>query len=74
MKQYKAYLTESNEENTRFQFQSIGKRGVFEKVIFFTPLTFDTYNLALLDYDELTGKYDDLSVTDNGDMPESSLQ
>lgn len=70
MKQYKAYLTESNEENTRFQFQSIGKRGVFEKVIFFTPLTFDTYNLALLDYDELTGKYDDLSVTDNGDMPE----
>ncbi|WP_409021359.1 DUF6934 family protein [Dyadobacter sp. CY261] len=70
MGQYKAYQTESNEENTRFQFQSIGKRGVFEKVIFFTPLTIDTYNLSLVDYDKATGSYDDLSVTDNGDMPE----
>ncbi|OJV16903.1 MAG: hypothetical protein BGO21_29085 [Dyadobacter sp. 50-39] len=70
MKQYQAYLTESNEENTRFQFQSIGKRGVFEKVIFFTPLTSDTYNLSLVDYNTKTNSYDDLSVTDNGDMPE----
>ena len=70
MGHYKAYQTESNEENTRFQFQSIGKRGVFEKVIFFTPLTIDTYNLSLLDYDATRGSYDDLSVTDNGDMPE----
>ena len=70
MQQFKAYQTESNEENTRFQFQSIGKRGVFEKVIFFTPLTIDTYNLSLVDYDTATEQYDDLSVTDNGDMPE----
>jgi hypothetical protein len=70
MGQYKAYLTTSNEENTRFQFQSVGKRGVFEKVVFFTPLTIDTYNLSLLDYDTETGDYDDLSVTDNGDMLE----
>ncbi|SDG11032.1 hypothetical protein SAMN04487996_11575 [Dyadobacter soli] len=70
MKQFEAYLTTSNEENTRFQFQSEGKRGVFEKVVFFTPLTIDTYNLALLDYNTETGGYDDLSVTDNGDMPE----
>ena len=67
---YKAYPTESNRENTRFHFQSIGKRGVFEKVIFFTPVTFDTFNLSLVDFDSATGNYDDLSVTDNGDMPE----
>lgn len=70
MRQYEAYLTTSNDENTRFQFQSVGKRGVFEKVICFTPLTVDTYNLSLVDYDSATGSYDDLSVTDNGDMPE----
>lgn len=70
MRQYEAYLTTSNDENTRFQFQSVGKRGVFEKVIYFTPLTVDTYNLSLVDYDSATDSYDDLSVTDNGDMPE----
>ncbi|MCF2491562.1 DUF6934 family protein [Dyadobacter sp. CY347] len=68
--QYQAYPVESNEENTRFQFQSVGKRGVFEKVIFITPLTFDTFNLSLVDFNPATGNYDDLSVTDNGDMPE----
>ena len=31
---YEAYPLTNNHENTRFQFQSIGKRGVFEKVIF----------------------------------------
>jgi len=31
---YEAYILTNNHENTRFQFQSIGKRGVFEKVIF----------------------------------------
>lgn len=70
MGQYEAYLTTSNEENTRFQFLSVGKRGVFDKVVFFTPLRIDTYNLSLLDYDAESGSYDDLSVTDNGDMPE----
>lgn len=70
MQQYKAYLTESNAENTRFQFQSSGKRGVFEKVILFTPLTFDIFNLSLVDYDAAKGNYNDISVTDNGDMPE----
>lgn len=70
MGQYEAYLTTSNEENTRFQFLSVGKRGVFDKVVFFTPLRIDTYNLSLLDYDTESGSYDDLSVTDNGDMPE----
>lgn len=70
MGQYQAYPTTSNGENTRFRFQSVGKRGVFEKVIFFTPLSDDVYNLSLVDYDLLSDTYDDMSVTDNGDMPE----
>lgn len=67
---YKPYILNVNEDHTRFQFQSIGKRGVFEKVILFQLLADDIYNLALLDYDLDSQKYSDLSVTDNGDMLE----
>lgn len=67
---YKPYTIDINEDHTRFQFQSVGKRGVFEKVILFQLLADDIYNLALLDYNPLSQKYSDLSVTDNGDMPE----
>ena len=66
---YEPYKLHADKENTRCQFQSIGKRGIFEKVILFTPLSELTYNLALLDYNPADHKYDDLSVTDNGDMP-----
>jgi hypothetical protein len=66
---HKAYTLNSNTENTRFHFHSVGKRGSFEKVILFTPLTEAMYNLALLDYNPDSNEYDDLSVTDNGDMP-----
>ncbi|SKB58782.1 DUF6934 family protein [Dyadobacter psychrophilus] len=67
---YEAYCFTSNSENTRFQFQSVGKRGVFEKVIFITAMSDDIYNLALVDYNVETEEYNDISVTDNGDMPE----
>lgn len=67
---YEAYNVESSLDNTRFQFQSIGKRDVFEKVIFITPLSGEVYNLSLVDYQPATGLYSDMSVTDNGDMRE----
>ncbi|MEO6686745.1 MAG: hypothetical protein ABIN24_12305 [Dyadobacter sp.] len=67
---YKSYELNKNEENTRFQFQSIGKRGIFEKVIIFNLITNEIYNLALLDYNPSSDEYSDLSITDNGDMPE----
>jgi hypothetical protein len=66
---YEAYELSANTENTRFQFQSIGKRGIFEKVILLTPLSETIFNLALLDFNSVSREYDDLSVTDNGDMP-----
>ena len=67
---YKPYTLNVNENKTRFQFQSVGKRGIFEKVIQFMPLPNGLYNLALLDYNQVTGEENNLSITDNGDMPE----
>ena len=67
---YKPYIFRSDEENTSFHFQSVGKRGVFDKLILIRPLSEEHYNLSLLDYDINTQEYSDISVTDNGDMPE----
>ncbi|MCF0061240.1 hypothetical protein MUK70_18530 [Dyadobacter chenwenxiniae] len=68
--QYEAYPFIYNAENTRFQFQSIGRRGVFEKVVFITPISDEVYNLSLVDYNVASGEYSDQTITDNGDMPE----
>lgn len=70
MKQYQAYPVTFDVKNARFRFQSIGKRGVFDKIVEFIPISPNMYNLALLDYNLLTNEYSDISVTDNGDMPE----
>jgi len=66
---HEPYELHVNEEGTRFQFQSIGKRGIFEKIISLTPLSANIYNLALLDYNLNTQEHSDILITDNGDMP-----
>lgn len=70
MQQYEAYPFVLNEGKTHYHFQSIGKRGVFEKAIEFSPLNDNVYNLALLDFDPTTGEFVDDTITDNGDMRE----
>lgn len=70
MGQYQAYPFLANEATGHFKFQSVVKRGTFEKTIELTKLAPDQYNLALLDFDPGTQDYTDNSVTDNGDMPE----
>lgn len=67
---YEAYPFKLNEENTHFKFLSEGKRGLVEKVVAFSLIDDNIYNLALLDFDKVTQDYTDQSVTDNGDMPE----
>ncbi|REA61338.1 hypothetical protein DSL64_12905 [Dyadobacter luteus] len=67
---YEPYEFILNEENTHFKFQSVGKRGVFDKAIAFTLIGDNIYNLALLDFDPIAQNYTDQNVTDNGDMPE----
>ncbi|WP_159472231.1 DUF6934 family protein [Dyadobacter sp. 3J3] len=66
----KSYPFRYNEDFTQFDFQSIGKRGVFEKAITFSIISENIYNLALMDFDPISQTYNDQSVTDNGDMPE----
>ncbi|WP_342088350.1 DUF6934 family protein [Dyadobacter sp. OTU695] len=70
MQLYEAYPFVLNEGKTHYHFQSIGKRGVFEKAIEFSPLNDNVYNLALLDFNPETGEYSDDTITDNGDMRE----
>ena len=70
MQQYEAYPFVLNEGKTHYHFQSIGKRGVFEKAIEFSPLNDNIYNLALLDFDPVTREFVDDTITDNGDMRE----
>lgn len=70
MQHYEAYPFVLNEGKTHYHFQSIGKRGVFEKAIAFSLLNADIYNLALLDFNSETGEYLDDTITDNGDMRE----
>ena len=66
---YETYELLITEQDKRFSFQSIGKNGTVEKVISFSPLNEDHYNLSLLDYNCASGAGDDESRTDNGDLP-----
>lgn len=67
---YKSYPFRFNQDFSQVNFQSIGKRGVFDKAITFSAISENIYNLALLDFDPVNQTYNDQSVTDNGDMPE----
>lgn len=50
-----------------YEFISIGPNGAIKKVIRFTQLDKEAYNLAFGDLDFETGEIDDLSVTNNND-------
>jgi hypothetical protein len=62
------YQLKAEEQFTRFEFISEGRRGAIRKLIEFQR-TSDTevYNLAFGDKDSETESVDDLAVTDNGD-------
>lgn len=65
---YPSYLFYSNQNSTEFFFESIGSKGVINKVIAFQETSFaGIYNLALGDINPLTNEVDDTVVTDNGD-------
>ncbi|AQG81967.1 DUF6934 family protein [Spirosoma montaniterrae] len=65
--QYPAYSFVQSDDATQFFFKSIGPKGVIQKIIVLSLVDDSVYNLALGDYDHLTGKIDDQSVSDNGD-------
>jgi hypothetical protein len=65
---YPSYLFYSNQNSTEFFFESIGSKGIINKVIAFQETSFTgIYNLALGDVNTLTNEVDDAVVTDNGD-------
>jgi hypothetical protein len=53
---------------TRYFFISKGTKGEIDKVVDFQEVSDNIYNLALGDYDFVTGLIDDSNVSDNGDM------
>lgn len=66
---YPNYLFHSNLSSTEFFFESIGSKGIINKVVAFQQTSVATiYNLGLADYDPTTGEIDDTIITDNGDM------
>lgn len=66
--QYPAYSFGQSDDATQFFFESIGPKGVIQKIIIFSPTEeTDIFNLALGDYDPPTGKIDDKAISDNGD-------
>lgn len=50
-----------------YRFDSIGIKGVIQKIVVYQPLERENeFNLALLDY--VGGRFSDSSISDNGDM------
>jgi len=66
---YEPYELLITEQDKRFSFQSIGKKGIVEKAILFSPEQEDMFNLALVDVNLKTGEENDKSKTGNGDLP-----
>jgi hypothetical protein len=66
---YEPYTLDISEYDTCFSFQSIGKNGMVKKMIYFSPNGEDMFNLTLVDIDPKTGKENDKSRTNNGDLP-----
>lgn len=62
------YQLDSDETLSVFEFISVGPKGAIQKIIDFQPMeTPGLYNLAFGDKHPVTGKIDDLSVTNNSD-------
>jgi hypothetical protein len=62
------YTLKTEEESTVFRFDSIGPNGRIPKIIQFELIdATGYYNLALGDFDPLTGRINDLSVSNNRD-------
>ncbi|AEI47209.1 DUF6934 family protein [Runella slithyformis] len=62
------YEFETDPTATVYEFESVGKRGIFKKRITFQLIQQpNVYNLGFGDINLLTNQIDDLAVTNNGD-------
>jgi hypothetical protein len=69
------YATTADTTFHKYQFDSIGSKGIIKKMVEYTPFWMPvngyrklTYNLGFGDYIESTGTIDDSIITNNGDM------
>ena len=61
------YTLHGDEKSTVFRFESTGPRGKIQKVIQFELIEEGYYNLAFGDFDPLTSRINDRSVSNNQD-------
>lgn len=65
---YPRYQYTTERELHFFEFESVGIRGTFRKVVAYTEMSVEGYyNLGFGDYNKKTGEVDDKIVTNNGD-------
>lgn len=56
-----------SEDDFVFTFDSVGHKGTIKKIVQYSKLTDQVYNLGFGDYNQETGKIDDSIKTNNGD-------
>ena len=63
------YFFDTSSDFLRFEFDSIGPRGIIRKAVDYTPIpsTKNMYNLAFGDM-QADGTIDDITVSNNSDM------
>jgi hypothetical protein len=61
------YTYKINENFLDYEFSSIGPKGHIRKVVRFTQISTNVFNLAFGDLDEKTGKISDIIVSNNND-------
>ncbi len=62
------YTVKFDTDNDYYIFESIGQNGSIFKVVVFSKIKNNIYNLGFGDYDLQTKAINDKSVSDNGDM------
>jgi hypothetical protein len=61
------YLYKINDNFLDYEFVSVGPKGGIKKIIRFTQITTNLFNLGFGDLDEKTGEINDIKVTNNND-------
>jgi hypothetical protein len=61
------YLYRTNNNFLDYEFGSIGPKGHIKKVVRYTEISKNIFNLGFGDLDEETGEISDISVTNNND-------